>query len=505
MGEWENSGDSSTYFTNHSQVKNCDFNNVSYLIVYNGNYNEISGNTMRNLSNAVVGGIGSYGANGITMTGSYNTIINNTIKGAWAYSSYFGLNGGAVELFNVNNYNFIAYNTFSDCGGIGEFGAGKAYQVAKYNTFAYNKIINCGDVSYANISGAFAIEAKNIRWWNNVIIENRNSRFSGVNFGTGFTSFGTWPTSPTAATKFFSNNGSPLADTVWDLRNNIFWIVNKTGSSTYIVNNGVKTVHINNIYKLTNGATPGYSLTGSELSTSSKIFTDTSNIDPMLWDLTPGPASFAIDAGVNVNLTKDFAGVALTNPPCIGLYQASAPPPVSCSSFTYSGWTTCANGTQTRTYTKYPTDCTDTPPADSLSRSCVVPVTPCTFTYSAWGTCASGTQTRTYTSSPSGCNTTPPVDSLLRACTPTSTLTIVVTYIKLASYLNRYDGAITVAASSGVTPYYYSINSTTAYTLNKTSFTNLKAGTYVIRVKDCNNNISAVTAVVGARRNRTTY
>ena len=333
---------------------------------------------MKNLSNAVVDGIGSYGANGVTATGLYDTIINNTITGAWAYSSYFGLNGGAIEFFNVNNYNFIGYNTFSDCGGIGEFGAGKANQTANYNTFVYNKIINCGDVSYANISGTFAIQAKNIRWWNNVIIENADSRFSGPNFGTGFTGFTTYPT---PSTKFFSNNGSPIADTVWDLRNNIFWIVNKTGASTYTINNGVKTIHINNVYKLTNGAVPGYILNSNEVNTATKIFNDTANINPLLWNLHLEINSVAANKGISVNIPFDFENNPTSIPPSIGLYESYTIIPIPSCTFIYGAWTACSNGYQTRTYTSSPINCSGAPNPDSVYRTCTVPINPISSFY----------------------------------------------------------------------------------------------------------------------------
>jgi hypothetical protein len=96
------------------------------------------------------------------------------------------------------------------------------------------------------------------------------------------------------------------------------------------------------------------------------------------------------------------------------------PPPAACS-YTYSDWTACANGTQTRTViASSPSACTGTP---LLSQGCtVVPPPPATcssFTYSAWGACQSnGTQTRTVTaSSPSGCTGGTPV--LSQACTYT--------------------------------------------------------------------------------------
>jgi len=93
--------------------------------------------------------------------------------------------------------------------------------------------------------------------------------------------------------------------------------------------------------------------------------------------------------------------------------------PTPCT-FTYGQWTTCSNGTQTRSYTTSPAGCTGTPPADSIQRTCSVP---CTFTYGAWTTCSNGTQTRSYTTSPAGCTGTPPTDSITRTCTvvpPTS-------------------------------------------------------------------------------------
>ena len=55
--------------------------------------------------------------------------------------------------------------------------------------------------------------------------------------------------------------------------------------------------------------------------------------------------------------------------------------------------------------------------ATSLTSNQYVAPTPCTFTYGAWTTCSNGTQTRTYTTSPAGCTGTPPTDSITRTCT----------------------------------------------------------------------------------------
>ena len=94
------------------------------------------------------------------------------------------------------------------------------------------------------------------------------------------------------------------------------------------------------------------------------------------------------------------------------------PAPTACA-YTYSAWSTCANGTQTRTVASAtPAGCTGTP---ALSQACTVtppaPVTCSSYTYSAWTACQpNNTQTRTVLASmPSGCTGGTPVTS--QACT----------------------------------------------------------------------------------------
>jgi hypothetical protein len=88
--------------------------------------------------------------------------------------------------------------------------------------------------------------------------------------------------------------------------------------------------------------------------------------------------------------------------------------PVTCTSFTYSAWGTCTNGTQTRTVTaSSPTGCTGGNPV--LSQSCTSSSTCKSFTYSAWSACVNNVRTRTVlSSSPSGCTGGTPV--IQRSC-----------------------------------------------------------------------------------------
>ncbi len=99
--------------------------------------------------------------------------------------------------------------------------------------------------------------------------------------------------------------------------------------------------------------------------------------------------------------------------PATGSCAASPP---TCTSFTYSDWGACQNGTQTRTVaSSLPSGCTGGSPV--LNQSCTdTPPTCTSFTYSDWGACQNGTQTRTVaSSSPAGCTGGSPV--LSQSCT----------------------------------------------------------------------------------------
>ena len=179
--------------------------------------------------------------------------IKNYISGGWAESEDYGWNGGAFEMFDSCNRNKIIGNTIVDCGGIAEFGAFAANANSVDNLFAYNKIINCGNLSWINFSGTFTCNATNVQYFNNVIIENSASRFTGPNFKAGvvtqrvldkLTLMG-----PEPSLLNFSRNSPNTV--VYNLRNNIFVL-----ASGVILSSTVSSrLHLNNIYRLTNGRT----------------------------------------------------------------------------------------------------------------------------------------------------------------------------------------------------------------------------------------------------------
>lgn len=90
------------------------------------------------------------------------------------------------------------------------------------------------------------------------------------------------------------------------------------------------------------------------------------------------------------------------------VYHVIAP---TCT-YTYSDWSACVNGQQTRIITsETPVLCVGTP--EALTQTCSVT---CTYTYSNWSSCVNGQQTRTIASqTPAGCTGGP--DILQRACT----------------------------------------------------------------------------------------
>ncbi|MGE5300803.1 MAG: thrombospondin type 3 repeat-containing protein [Acidobacteriota bacterium] len=97
-----------------------------------------------------------------------------------------------------------------------------------------------------------------------------------------------------------------------------------------------------------------------------------------------------------------------------------APTPVECTDYSYSAWSACdANGQQTRTQNGYlPANCTGTPSAQPvLTQSCTPPTgsVACTdYTYSEWSACANGQQTRAQNGYlPANCTGTPSAQPVL--------------------------------------------------------------------------------------------
>lgn len=215
---------------NNFFINNVDIVGYGMGIVIIGNYNRITNSLMTDFVNlkSTPSQIfefknDDYGANAVTITGNYNIIKNNFISGAWAESYDYGWNGGAFEFFNASSYNIIYNNTIVDCAGVAEFGGHNSNQSSINNFFFKNKIQNCGSMIWANLSGIYAIKIGNINFHDNVVIEDINSRFSGIYTGLGVQTIEI-KNMITPESIMFAHNGKNWRNNVYLISHNFFTI-----------------------------------------------------------------------------------------------------------------------------------------------------------------------------------------------------------------------------------------------------------------------------------------
>lgn len=337
--------------TNNSVIKNCQFNNIGSGISMSGNNNRIENNVFTNFKNyGDTSGNTDVGAIPIIlMSGKYNRVTNNYIQGGWAYTaataSGAGLNGVGIEIMNDFDSSFIGYNTIIDCAGGMEIGnnTGLSTIGANEDTIAYNQFINNGVLCYAATTGTFSSRASKIRVWNNVYVENGNSRFSGPRFGQdifsdgqSFTSFPSWPAFPqNSSTSNFGgfrilqypiDSENPL-DTLYDSRNNVFWMTNR--NQALYGPERVRYKRANNIYHIVGQAVLGGVLNGGnqiEINTSARIFRDTIALNPAQWIFNIAPTSQAWNFGRSVRLTRDFFNNSILGNPDAGIHELQVLP-----------------------------------------------------------------------------------------------------------------------------------------------------------------------------------
>jgi hypothetical protein len=339
-----------------------------------------------------------YGGVPIQISSRNNVVTNNYFHDCWSISYDYGFDGGGIEFFEEGDTimnNIVAYNTFYDNNGSFEHGSnndGIANNPIMNNKFYYNKIINCSSLFYINNNGQYKTSVRNLQFYNNVIIQTNSSR-------TGTTRLGSMAISET-------NLGIVV------FKNNIFQVSN--GAS--VVRSGQWTtgqlIHTNNIYKLSNGSVLNFTQDTSEILTQNVIWDNTTSNNPLDWNYNLTQNSQAINLGVDVGLVRDFIGTRITQRPDAGILERNIVVPTPCN-FTYGPWTTCVNGSQTRTYTSSPAGCVGVPPQDSILRNCV---SPCSFQYFTWGQCINGIQYRDFTPYPDSCTLNPPTDSIQRSC-----------------------------------------------------------------------------------------
>jgi hypothetical protein len=350
--------------THHMTVKNCIFSNTGYGIISAGDWMTIENSNFTNFKS--VGdtiGINDIGADALQPSGRHYLIKNNYISGSWAYANPFnsssdGLLGGGIETIDDFDSSMVCYNTIIDNSGGFEFGqiSGSAY-APNDDTIMYNVFINNAPVMYMSTTGVFAItNGGNLHFWNNTIIEQNKSRFTGAGNGgdamgdgqtytsTGFRYFPPYPLSKSSVGYYdawrvfgYGVETNLTKDTIVDARNNIIYMT--TGlQAKYSTADRPKSFYRNNIYHLVGGDVYPTSLgSGATLATgekiiNTKIFTDSSAAFPQQWTLTLNDTSSAIHSGAYINLPAqyryDFNGNPINNPPSIGAFEfiSTSPP-----------------------------------------------------------------------------------------------------------------------------------------------------------------------------------
>ncbi len=296
-----------THEVNNMTIKNCEFSNIGNGITVVGDHNTVTESKFTNLKgivNTTTPDYEDYGATAITVTGSDNVFSHNYMKGLWSASHDYGWNGGAFEMYEGGHNNRMLYNTIIDTGGIAEYGSSSHETTAGDDIFAYNLIINCGAILWINgiNGGGFEEDVRNIQYYNNTIIENAQSRFSGSNTGEGL---------PSSYQSILGSGESNMigyggdAPATWAvLKNNIFIL--STGVD--VARNGNNIDHQNNLYKISGGGSVGFSLGSGEIKSTSPIYSNTTSSDPSMWDFTVLPTSKSIDAGTSLDFSEDFDG-----------------------------------------------------------------------------------------------------------------------------------------------------------------------------------------------------
>lgn len=277
-----------------------------------GSYNTVSNCNISNLRmiiNTSWQMWDDFGAVGIVVGGSNNTICNNKIQGCWANSFDYNLDGGAIEMYGEVSDNKIMYNTASDNIGFMEFGSGWGGH-ALNNLVGYNLLVNNGHVFWINSTSMYALDVRNLQFFNNNVVETKTPRLPDVRNLIGIMS-------------------TPYVANVLTMKNNIFWI--NTSSNITDPNfkpfNGPQLVHQNNVIHL-NGGALGYDLDYSEqyLPKDIEVFANSYADDPLSWNYDLRPTSAAVNWGQWTGIVKDFWGkdVPYSGAPDAGISESNS-------------------------------------------------------------------------------------------------------------------------------------------------------------------------------------
>jgi hypothetical protein len=164
-------------------------------------------------------------------------------------------------------------------------------------------VINSSSLVYINNNpnAGYNTRVKNLQIYNNIIVQTVASRTGGLTMISMYTSDATAGIIDMKNTIFQTSNGANVC---------------RSGQWT-----GGQLVHTNNIYKLSNGGATNFTLDGTEIANLNPIWVSTTDENPLNWDYNLLSTSQAINAGVNLGLTRDFIGNSVGNIPDIGVLE----------------------------------------------------------------------------------------------------------------------------------------------------------------------------------------